>query len=111
MPARLLPTRLMALWLSFPTEYYENLFRLRGLEFPRDSVKRPKYFGHLTNDIIYKRLAPGVLEELKNVTPKLPSGRRKHHYFRHDFLTRLDRVRPRYGETLPLPLDMPRTGL
>jgi hypothetical protein len=123
---------------TFPADFYEHLFRLRGLEFPRDTLKRPQYFGHLTNDIIYRRLAPGVLEELKNVTPKLPNGRRRHHYFRRlsedvghpklrehlaavtttmmlsdnydDFISKLDRVRPRYGETLPLPLDMPKTG-
>jgi hypothetical protein len=67
---------------TFPSDFYEHLFRLRGLEFPRDTPKRPQYFGHLTNDIVYRRLAPGVLDELQKVTPKLPSGRRKHHYFR-----------------------------
>ena len=30
-------------------------------------MKRPQYFGVLTNDVVYKRLAPGVLEELKRV--------------------------------------------
>jgi P63C domain len=53
-----------------------------GLEFPRDNVKRPQYFGHLTNDIIYKRLAPGVLEELKKVTPRKPNGAHKQHLHR-----------------------------
>jgi hypothetical protein len=63
-------------WVAtFPNEYYEQLFRLRGLDFPRDSVKRPRYFGHLTNDIIYARLAPKVLEELKSATPRAPDGR------------------------------------
>lgn len=65
-------------WIhTFDNEFYEQLFRLRGLEFPRDTVKRPQYFGHLTNDIVYRRLAPGVLEELKRTEPKLPSGKRK----------------------------------
>jgi P63C domain len=45
---------------TFPDDYYAQLFRLRGLEYPNDSVKRPQYFGTLTNDIVYKRLAPGV---------------------------------------------------
>lgn len=65
-------------WIpTFDDEFYEQLFRLRGLEFPKDTVKRPQYFGHLTNDIIYRRIAPGVLEELKRTEPKLPSGKRK----------------------------------
>jgi hypothetical protein len=42
---------------TFPTDYYEQLFRLRGLPYPSDMVKRPQYFGILTNDIVYKRLA------------------------------------------------------
>jgi hypothetical protein len=62
---------------TFPQEFYENMFRLRGLEFSSDSVKRPQYFGHLTNDIVYKRLEPGVLKELKRVTPKNEQGRLK----------------------------------
>lgn len=69
-------------WIqTFPTEYYRELFRLRGLNFPSASVKRPQYFGVLTNDIVYKRLAPGVLEELKRVTPRNEDGRPKAKYF------------------------------
>ncbi len=122
---------------TFPDQYYEELFRLRGLKFPTDGVKRPQYFGHLTNDIIYARLAPAVLDELRATTPKDDNGRRKHHFHRRltddighpklreymaavltvmqlsdnydDFIAKLDRVRQRYDETLPLPLG--GTGL
>lgn len=66
---------------TFPKAYYEEMFRLRGLSFPIDTVKRPQYFGILTNDIIYKRLAPGVLDELKKVTPKDENGRHKNKLF------------------------------
>jgi hypothetical protein len=118
---------------TFPSDYYEQLFRLRGLEYPRDSVKRPRYFGTLTNDIVYKRLAPGVLEKLKIVTPKDDAGRHKHKLFQrltsnigypklrehlggivatmklstnyHDFIEKLDRISPRFNETLQLPFD------
>lgn len=66
---------------TFPTDYYQELFRLRGLDFQKDSVRRPQYFGVLTNDIVYKRIAPGVLEELKRVTPRNEDGRPKAKYF------------------------------
>lgn len=121
-------------WLrTFPGEFYQELFRLRGLEYPTDPVKRPQYFGVLTNDIVYKRLAPGVLNELKRVTVRDEDGRPKHKYFQHltsnvgypklrehlgavvavmqlsldykDFIIKLDRLKPRYNETLQLPLD------
>lgn len=114
---------------TFPDIFYQELFRLRSLDFPADKVKRPQYFGHLTNDIVYKRLAPGVREELNKTTPKAPSGRRKHHMHRKltpemghpklrehlasvttvmrlssdydDFVNKLDKIHPRYDETLP----------
>ena len=117
---------------TFPDEFYEELFRLRGLDFAKDSVKRPQYFGHLTNDVVYKRLAPGVLEELKRTAPKTASGRRKgtlqqkltpdlgHPQLREhlakvvtimklsdsysDFKKKLDRLHPRYDETMQLDL-------
>ena len=62
---------------TFPDEFYAQLFRLRGLEYNADSVKRPQYFGTLTNDIVWKRIAPGVAKELKRVIPKNSKGRRK----------------------------------
>ncbi len=88
---------------------------------------------------MYRRLAPGVLEELKRSTPKLPSGRRKgtmaqkltpdfgHPKLREhlasvttimtfsadydDFEQKLDRRHPRYGETGTLDFDKNETGL
>lgn len=115
---------------TFPNAYYEQLFRLRGLDFPKDSVKRPQYFGKLTNDIIYRRLAPAVLEELQESTPRDDKGRRKHKFFQRltedrghpklrehmasvlavmrlssdydDFSKKIDQIHPRYGENLEL---------
>lgn len=119
---------------TFPPEYYEQLFRLRGLAYSSDSVKRPQYFGVLTNDIVYKRLAPGVLDELKRV--KEEEGRPRDKLFQrltenvgypklrehlgavvatmqlsdnyNDFKGKLDRIRPRFpdiGENMSLPLS------
>jgi hypothetical protein len=118
---------------TFPQDFYKEMFRLRDLDFPQDSVKRPQYFGLLTNDIIYKRLAPGVLDELKRATPKLESGRYKDKLFQRlstnkgylklrehlgsvvtamklsdnwdDFIRKLDRLHPRFGDTIPLDFD------
>jgi P63C domain len=118
---------------TFPPEFYSELFRLRGLEYPRESIKRPQYFGHLTNDIVYKRLAPGVLDELKRITPRDEKGRAKTKYFQrltsnlgypklrehlgsvvtlmklsrdwHDFERKLDQIHPRIGDTIPLPFE------
>jgi hypothetical protein len=66
---------------TFPGEFYRELFRLRNLPY-NGTVKRPQYVGHLTNDLVYARLAPGVLEELKRVTPRDDKGRLRHHLHR-----------------------------
>lgn len=123
---------------TFPDEFYEQLYRLRGLTFPGDSVSRPQYFGHLTNDIIYKRLAPAVLDELKNSTPKDSKGRYKNRLFQKltpelghpklrehmasvitimklskkydDFKAKLDTVHPPYNETFLIPFDDSETS-
>ncbi|MFA5300622.1 MAG: P63C domain-containing protein [Lutibacter sp.] len=69
----------------FPDEWYENLFRVRGIEWKNNS-DRPQYIGRLTNDIIYDRLPKGVLEELKRLNPPSEdTGRRKRKH--HQFLT------------------------
>lgn len=72
-------------WVStFPVEFYKQLFRLRGWEFPRlpaDQQRRPILVGKITNDIVYDRLAPGVRDELHKLTPRDEKGRLKHKLF------------------------------
>lgn len=64
---------------TFPPEFYSEMFRLRGVApSSAEANRRPQYFGKLTNDIVYSRLAPGVLDELKRVQEKTPSGNAKH---------------------------------
>lgn len=126
---------------TFRAEFYEHLFRLRGLDYKKDSVKRPQYFGCITNDIVYRRLAPGVLEELKRVTARNTAGRPTHKFFQRltsnhgylklkehlgavvavmklsstypDFVDKLDKVAPRYGQNwlLPFPEDQKDSGV
>ena len=69
---------------TFPEDFYQQLFRLRQLEYPTGTVRRPRNFGAITNDIVYKRLAPGVLDELKRVQVKDERGRPKHKLFHAD---------------------------
>ena len=118
---------------TFPVEYYQEMFRLRGLEYRADSVKRPPYFGHLTNDIVYDRLAPSVLEELKLRIPRNDEGKPTATFHRlltrnigypklrehlgavvatmrlstdwHDFHAKLDRNYPRYSGPTQIDFD------
>lgn len=119
-------------WMkTFPADYYEQMYRLRGLKYPpENSNLHPQYFGKLTNDVIYRRLAPGVLSELKKQQAKYSKGTKLHQALtpavghpklrEHiastvtimklssnypDFLSKLNMIHPRHGDTLPLDLD------
>lgn len=123
-------------WIrTFPVEFYRQIYRLNGWAFSEDSNARPGVIGHWTNNIVYKRLAPGVLEELKRITPRDTKGRTKHRYFQRltedvghpklrehltgvimlakyapdwiVFMDRLDHEYPQWGKTrmLPFPDD------
>jgi len=70
---------------TFPDEFYKELFRLRGWQYVPFLTKRTAQVGKDTNDIVYERLAPGVLDELKRKNPVTPTGRRKHKH--HQWLT------------------------
>ena len=65
---------------TFPIEFYQELFRLRGWDGSA-AVKRPSVIGHYTNNFVYERIAPGVLAELRKRNPTLPQGwrRNRHH--------------------------------
>lgn len=118
---------------TFPPDFYEEMFRLRGLQYPPENPKfRPQYFGLLTNDIVYERLAPGLLEELKKQSAK---DEKKAHLHRRltqevghpklrehlasvitamklssdyrSFIHNLNRIHPRFGETYTLDLEQP----
>lgn len=68
-------------WAStFPLEFYREIFRLHNWPFDPANLKRPQVIGHYTNNIVYRRLAPGVLKELRDKNPAI-EGRRKHKHF------------------------------
>jgi len=66
---------------TFPAEFYKEMFRLRKIPY-REDVRRPQYIGVLTNDLVYSRLAPGVLDELRRLSPLDEKGRLKTHLHR-----------------------------
>ena len=119
-------------WIkTFPTGFYQEIYRLNGWTFKEEGTARPGVIGHWTNNIVYRRLAPGVLEELKNLTPRLENGRLKHKLFQRlsdevgspkllahlsgvlmlmkyspnwkVFMERLDKEYPQFGSTRLLP--------
>lgn len=112
---------------TFPTDYYEQMCRLRGLPFPPVGTNYPPYFGTLTNNVVYDRLAPGLRQELKQQAAKDAKKGRLHQRLTTDvghpklrehlasvvtvmklshdyadFEEKLDSVHPKFGETMKL---------
>lgn len=70
----------------FPDEFYEHMCRLKGWgPFLKYGRKMPQVAGKYTNDLIYKYLPKGVLEMLKERTPKSEAGNNTRRY--HQNLT------------------------
>ncbi len=114
---------------TFPPEFYEELFRLYELPYPPAGNKswRPQFFGNITNEVVYARLAPGLIPELKKIASKAERKARLHQSLTQEighprlrehlasivaiqklsrnpkeFFENVDRVHVRYGQTLPL---------
>ena len=116
---------------TFPDDFYKEMFRLRGWEYPpKKGLNKPWVVGNLTNDVVYSRLAPGVLEELKRITPRDEKGRTRHRLHQRltqdvghpklrehlggvvftmklsttwpDFMRKLDNIAPRFGKNFSL---------
>lgn len=124
----------LAAWVKrFPDEFYGEIYRLRKWEWKGMKVNRPQVVAAYTKDIVYDRLAPGILKKLEEVNPIDERGKRKakHHQWlttdvgnpalsQHlhavialmrvstsweNFKSMLDRAFPKRGNTLTLPYD------
>lgn len=117
---------------TFPADYYEQLFRLYGLQYPPVGNKswRPGFFGQVTNDVVYSRLAPDLLPELKKAASRAERKAKLHQWLTQDighpklrehlasvvsimklsknpqdFKDNVDKVHPKFGQTKRLPFD------
>jgi hypothetical protein len=119
---------------TFPDIFWEKLLRAKGYE-SYIGLKRPQFVGHWVNDVVYGRLAPGILKKIRELNPRV-NGTRKHKHFQfltedhgvpelrehltkvmtladvaiatgQDFDMLLNRILQRYGDTLELPLEEP----
>lgn len=76
----------LAAWAKkFPDEFYENIYKLKGWPWPGMSKNRYSVVAHYTNDLVYERIASGLLDELKAKSPKNERGHRQNKL--HQWLT------------------------
>jgi len=119
---------------TFPDEFYTQIFRLQNWN-AANIRKRPIFVANITADVVYKRLAPAVLDELRRLAGRDDKGRLKTRLYRHltpdhghpkliehlavvtafmraspnwrIFYSLLNRSLPAYNHTLPLLLEYP----
>ncbi|RZT04577.1 P63C domain-containing protein [Duganella sp. CF402] len=76
----------LASWVKkFPDEFYENIYKLRGWTWPGMSKNRYSVVGTYTRDLVFERIAPGLLPELERKSPKNEKGQRANKL--HQWLT------------------------
>ena len=91
---------------TFPIDFYKEIFRLKGWTLnPRS--QRPSVLGHITNEIVYARLAPGIIEELQQINPTLSTGRRASYH--HQWFT-TDVGHPKLKEHLAAVIALMKTS-
>jgi hypothetical protein len=67
----------LAAWVKrFPDEFYENIYKLKGWRWPGMQKNRYSVVAHYTRDLVYERVAPGLLEELEKKSPPNEKGHR-----------------------------------
>ncbi|WP_186474689.1 P63C domain-containing protein [Psychrobacter sp. KCTC 72983] len=72
---------LLAWTKTFPDEFYEQIFRLKGWKW--STFNRPGVVGKYTNDVVYDRMAVGLVNELKTLNPRDEKGLAKHRDHQH----------------------------
>ena len=117
---------------TFPIEYYKELCRLYGVPFPPERNNQfPQFFGHVTNNAIYSRIAPELLPELKKAAPKQEKKAKLHQLLtveighpklrehlasivtilklsqnKEQFFDMVDRIHPRFNDNYLLDLSV-----
>lgn len=120
--------------VTFPLELYKEWFKLNNWEWrPENAQKKTGVLGKWTNNLIYARIAPGILSQLKIRNPKTDKGRREHKHFQfltddigepklreffgglialskatstwRKYIEMVNRAYPKYDDTLFIPFD------
>jgi hypothetical protein len=123
-------------WVStFPVDFYREMFRLKSWDYTKMKPNSPKPLtvGKITDDLVYKRLAPGIRDELRRITTRNEKGYLQHKLHQRltddvghpklrehlaalvalmkasdswtGFKRAVDRALPRYDAPLELPLN------
>jgi P63C domain len=65
---------------TFPDEYFQEMFRLKGWKYHAITKRGPRKAGQLTKQIVYEKLPPGVKQALEERNPVVKNWRRKYRH-------------------------------
>jgi P63C domain len=129
----------LAVWVkTFPDEFYQEMYRLRGWQWRGMQVNRISACSGYTRDLVYDRLAKDLVQKLEEKNPMDAAGNRKAKHWQwlsddlgnpalkahlhtlinfmkayddwDEFYLRLNRALPRKGHSLMLALDEPNSA-
>jgi hypothetical protein len=76
----------LAAWAKkFPDEFYQNIYKLKGWPWPGMKKNRYSVVARYTTDLVYERIAPGLIEDLRRKSPPNEKGQRPNKL--HQWLT------------------------
>lgn len=82
-----------AKWVKiFPDSFFFNIYKMRGWTWALTN-KHPAIVGQWINDLVYKRLAPGLVDEFLKINPKNINGNRStknHQFIKDEYKTMLN---------------------
>jgi len=56
----------------YPDEFFDAIFKMKGYTWRNiNDGRKPQWMGHVINDVVYKRIAPKVLDMLREKNPVL----------------------------------------
>lgn len=57
---------------TYPDEFFEAIFKMKGFSWKNiNDGRKPLWVGHVINDVVYSRIAPRVLDVLREKNPVL----------------------------------------
>lgn len=77
-----------AKWVkTFPDSFFFNIYKMKGWTW-KITNKHPVVVGLIIRDLVYERLAPGLLEQFDKLNPKNENGNRiykNHQFIKEDY--------------------------
>lgn len=87
---------------KFPAEFFKQVYKLHGWNYPKIGKNHPQYVAKFINKYVYRRLPIGILERLNEINPPNDNGNRKHRHHQNLSEQGLDNLNKQIVQTITL---------